>query len=445
MRKKRILFVYPSSYDKEKRLIKSRKSFVPSRTLPYLAALTPDRYETSIIDELVDNLNFDEEFDLVAFTGMLCHIPRAIDIAREFKKRGIPSIIGGVGAFALQDMIEKSDAFNCLVIGEVDRSWEAILDDFDRGRLKRRYECTAHPELAALPAARFDLLNRKKYTRSFADWRNPVIPIETSRGCPHNCNFCLVTRFFGKKMRYRPVDEVVEEIKYQGAKFILFTDDNIAINPARARELFLAVKPLKIQWMGQFETSVVRHPELLRLAAESGCRTAFVGVESLLSDNLHSVNKPSSARIDFEDIVRGFKEAGIDLFSSLIFGIDYDTQDAIKQTIDRMIRSNVDAIIPWMLTPVPGTPCYDDYKSQGRLVHEDYSSYDCWHAVINPKRMTLNELERSFWQGLKRFYSLRSILLRAWRGKQWSMSWFLCSLYFRHQVYKGLHPFAGNA
>ncbi|MFH1752555.1 MAG: hypothetical protein ABH875_00070 [Candidatus Omnitrophota bacterium] len=221
MRKKRILFVYPSSYDKDNRLIKSKKSFVPSRTLPYLAALTPDRYETSIIDELVDSLDFDKKFDLVALTGMLRHIPRAIDIAREFKERGVPSIIGGVGAFALQDMIEKSGAFDCLVIGEADRSWEAILDDFDRGMLKRRYECTTHPELAALPMARFDLINRKKYTRSFADWRNPVMPIETSRGCPHNCSFCLVTRFFGKKMRYRPIDEVVEEIKFQGGKIYL--------------------------------------------------------------------------------------------------------------------------------------------------------------------------------------------------------------------------------
>ncbi len=445
MRKKRLLFVYPSSYDKENRLIKSKKSFVPSRTLPYLAALTPNRYETSIIDELVDSLNFDEEIDLVAITGMLSHIPRAIDIAREFKKRGIPSIIGGVGAFALQEMIEKSGVFDCLVIGEVDRSWEAILDDFDHGRLKRRYECTDHPELAALPMARFDLLNRKKYIRAFSDWRNPVIPIETSRGCPHNCDFCFVTRYFGKRMRYRPIDEVVEEIKYHGAKFILFTDDNIAINPKRARELFLALKPLKIQWMGQFESGVVRYPELLRLASESGCRTAFVGVESLVSDNLYSVNKSHSAKVDFKDIVKGFKEAGIDLFSSLIFGMDNDTQDVIKQTVEEMIKSNVDAIIPWIFTPGPGTPCYNEQKTDKRLIHENYSLYDYWHVVAEPKQMTSNELTKSFWQGLKRFYSLRSILLRAWRGKQWSMSWFLCSFYFRHQVHKGLHPFSGSA
>ena len=445
MTRKRILFIYPSSYDSKNRLIKSKRSFVPSRTLPYLAALTPKRYETRIVDELVDNINFDEEVDLVALTGMLRHIPRAIDIAGEFKRRGVPSIIGGVGAFALREVIEESCAFDCHVTGEVDELWGAILDDFDRGQLKRRYECTAPPSLKALPMARFDLLNRKKYVKSFLDRKNPVIPIETSRGCPHNCSFCLVTRYFGKKMRYRPIEEVVKEIKYHAAKFILFTDDNIAINSARAQELFLAIKPLNIQWLGQFESSVIKRPELLRLASESGCRSAFVGVETLLSDNLHSINKSHNARIDFKDIVKGFKEAGIDLFPSFIFGMDYDTQDVIKQTIEQMIKSNVDAVIPWMLTPVPGTPCYNEHKDKGRLIHENYSSYDYWHAVIKPKLMTTEELKKSFWQGLRRFYSLHSILLRAWRGKQWNMPWLLCSFYFRRQVYKNLHPFAGNS
>jgi len=445
MTKKRILFIYPSSYDSKNRLIKSKKSFIPSRTLPYLAALTPKRYEVRIVDELVDDLNFDQDVDLIVLTGMLFHMPRAIDIAREFKRHGIPSIIGGVGAFAIQDKIEKSGAFDSLVIGEVDVSWGGILEDFDRGELKKCYECTASPELKALPIARFDLINRKKYMRYFSDRRSPIIPIETSRGCPHNCNFCLVTRYFGKKMRYRPVEEVVEEIKYHGAKFILFTDDNIAINRTRAQKLFLAIKPLNIQWLGQFESSVIKHPELLRLASESGCRTAFVGVESIFSDNLHSVNKSHSANIDFKDITKGFKEVGIDLFPSLIFGMDHDTQDLIKQTIEQMIKSNVDAIIPWIFTPTPGTPSYDKYKTEKRLVHENYSSYDYWHVVAQPRQMTQGELDRAFWQGLKHFYSLRSIFQRAWRGRQWNMTWFLCSMYFRHQVCKKLHPFAGRS
>ena len=442
---KKILFVYPSSYDSQNRLIKSKTSFIPSRTLPYLAALTPKRYETRIVDELVDELNFDQDVDLVALTGMLRHMPRAIDIAKEFRKRGIPSVIGGVGAFSIQDQIEKSSAFDSFISGEVDEMWEGILDDFEGGRLKRRYKCNAPAELKGLPPARFDLLNRRRYKRSFLNLKDMFIPVETSRGCPHNCKFCLVTRYFGKKMRYRPIGEVVDEIKHHGVKFILFTDDNIAINPVRARKLFLAIKPLGIQWFGQFESRVIENPELLRLASESGCRIALVGIESILHDNLYSVNKHQSAKLDFKDIVNGFKGAGIDLFASLIFGMENDTPEIIERTIEQAIKTNVDSLIPWMLTPIPRTACHDDCKSQNRLLHENYSLYDFWHPVIQPKRMTPDELKGAYWKGLSRFYSLRSILQRASRGKQWNMSWLLCSLYFHQQTQRGLHPVAGNS
>ena len=246
-------------------------------------------------------------------------------------------------------------------------------------------------------------------------------------------------------MRYRPVGEVVDEIKYQGAKHILFTDDNIAISPVRARELFQAIKPLGIQWIGLFESRMVENPQLLRLAAESGCRTAFVGIESIDKENLISVDKHQSAKLDFKDVVNGFKEAGIDLFASLIFGMDHDTTEIIDRTIEQSIELNIDAIIPWMLTPMPETACYDDFKKNNRLTHEDYSLYDSWHPVIRPKQMSPAEFEEHYWQGLRRFYSLRSILLRAWRGKKLNMTWVLCSLYFRQQVQKGLHPFAGNS
>ena len=282
---------------------------------------------------------------------------------------------------------------------------------------------------------------------SFADLKYPVIPIETSRGCPHNCSFCLVTKYFKKKMRYRPVKEVVEEVKYQKAKTVLFTDDNIAINPVRAKELFLAIEPLKIHWLGQFESSVVKYPELLRLAAKSGCQAAFVGIESLVPANLHSADKSRATKLDFKDVAKGFKEADIPLWASLIFGMDYDTPEVIDWTIEQMLANDVGIVIPWMLTPVPGTVCYNDYKKEARLIHEDYSVYDFWHAVIRPKQMTPDELVRSYWRGLKRFYSFRRIWLRMRQVKRWKrkISVFLFNLYFYRQIRIGLHPFAGNS
>jgi radical SAM superfamily enzyme YgiQ (UPF0313 family) len=161
MSKKKLLFIYPSSYNSQDRLIKSGRSFIPARALPYLAALTPKRYEICLVDELIDEVPFNADVDLVVMTGMLRHIPRAVHIAKEFQRRKIPSIIGGVGAFTAQDYIKKSGAFESLVIGEADEKWTEIIDDFEKGRLKSRYECTPPAELKGFPPPRFDLLNQK--------------------------------------------------------------------------------------------------------------------------------------------------------------------------------------------------------------------------------------------------------------------------------------------
>ena len=348
LKNKKLTFIYPSSYDEHNRLIKNKKAFFPARTLPYLAGITPKRYHVRIIEELIDDINFDDDTDLVALTGMVRHMPRAIDIAREFRKRGKTVIVGGVGTYSLQNWIEESKAFDSIIVGEVDKQWENILDDFECGKLKSKYEIFDHPELTNLAPARFDLLNLKKYKKSFFDRKNPILPIETSRGCPHDCKFCLVTRYFGPKMRYRPINDVVQEIKYYGAKDIVFTDDNIIVNLTRARELFLAIKPLGIKWFGQFESQVVRHPDLLRLAAESGCRNAFVGVESLNNMNLHSAGKSRNTKVEFKDLVKSFKNVGIPLIASLIFGMDYDTPESIAWTIEQMIQYDVDFIFPWI-------------------------------------------------------------------------------------------------
>ena len=438
---KKILFIYPSSYDSQHCIIKSRKSFIPSRTLPYLAALTPKRFETRIIDEVVDNINFDEDTDLVVLTGMLRHIPRAIDIAKEFRKRKTPSIIGGVGAFAIRDTIVKSGAFDSHIIGEVDNLWESILDDFDKGQLKAQYECTNPPSLDGLPPARFDLIDRKKYLSAFWDIRNSITLIETSRGCPRDCKFCLVTKYFGKKMRYRPIGEVIEEIKHHGSKFVMFTDDNIAVNITRARELFLALKPLGIQWLAQFETSVASQPELLRLAYESGCASAFVGIESLTHSNLNSINKSQNTKMAFKDIVKSFKKARIPLLASLIFGMDDDTLDSIDWTIEEMIQNKANVIIPWLLTPIPGTISYDELKRQGRIIHENYSQYTFYQAVIRPNHMTPDELEKAFWKGMKRFYSPLLILKRFLLSEMEDMPGLLYHIYFYWKIRKGIHPF----
>lgn len=438
--KKRILFVYPSSYDQQRQVIRRRKAFFPSRALPYLAALTPPRFEMRIVDELVDEVNFDEPADLVVLTGMLRHMPRAMDIAHEFRARGETTIIGGVGAYAIRDQVQASGHFGSFVIGEVEGLWEEILCDFERGELKQQYQRSCSPELTGLPPARFDLLNTKKYKRSLWDLKHPILPIETSRGCPHNCDYCLVSRYFGRKMRYRPIGEVVEEVKHHGCKFLFFTDDNIGVNPVRAKELFRALKPLKIHWLGQFESSVIRDPEVLHLARECGCDGALVGVESLVPENRSNIDKFRHNSPSLKELVKAFDDADIALIASMIFGLDHDTPDLIDWSIEELLGHGVDCLIPWILTPTPGTPCYDHYKAEQRLVHENYSLYDNWHAVIKPNLMSAQELEAAFWRGLKRFYSIPQILRRQWPPYLDSVPGALYHFYFWERIREGWHP-----
>lgn len=441
--KKKILFIYPSSYDTNQKIIKSRKSFMPSRSLPYLAALTPKRYNVRIVDEIVENVNFNEDVDLIALGGMMRNTLRAIDIAKGFHSRGKQVVIGGVGAYSLRDKIEKSNFFSSHIVGEVDKSWEIILDDFEHNKLKPVYECKTPDTLENLPWARFDLLNRKKYL-PLGGKGNPFMPIETSRGCPRNCKFCLVSNYFGRKMRYRPIGEIIEEIKNQPSRFIFFTDDNIGFDRKRAKELFLALKPLDIIWYGQFESNVIEDPELLRLAREGGCVGALVGIESLIECNLHSINKSQNIKFKIYHIAKAFKEANIPLIASMIFGFEGDSSKIINWTMDSLIKNDVDVVMPWMLTPFPGTQLFDECKKEGRLIHENYSLYDGWHPVIKIKTMPPKELEKAYWHSLRRFYNLGLVLKRLLTITRDDAGGVLILIFSYFKIRRNFHPLSGG-
>ncbi len=433
--------VKPSAYDRNGRLMRGRRTFFPSRTLPYLAALTPRGYDVRIIDEAVQGVTGREEADLVVLTGMLPNMPRAMEIGRMFRERGIATIIGGIGVFSLADELRASEGFDSIVHGEAEHVWPRILDDFQCGRLEAEYTGRRCEDLADLPTARFDLLDLKRYWRLPRE-RYPFLTVETSRGCPHHCTFCAVRLYFGQKMRFRPIGQVVDELRELGAGYYILTDDNIMANPERARELFTAMKPLNIRWGGQFDIFAVRNPDVLRLAAESGCRFAGVGIESLVADNLHDVHKSQGTRIEIEEVAAAFREAGISMTASMIFGMDHDTPQSLDATTERMIASGVDFMLPWVLVPGPGSQVHDDLKAQGRLLHENYSLYNGIDVVYQPKHMTPHELDASTARALKRFYNLRYTVPRGLRATR-RLDVLGMGLYFWRVTRSGGHPFCG--
>lgn len=443
MRNKKICFIYPSYYDDNGNIVKRKRSWIPSRTLPYLAALTPKQYEVEIVDERVDELKFSQNNDLIALTGMTNHIPRAIDIAKKYKNYGKKVIIGGPGAFSLQNKLEVMDCFDSIVIGEAEAVWDDVLDDFIKGDLKRIYKGKHLQELKGFPFARYDLLNAKNYRKAITDPNMFIVPIETSRGCPHDCEFCLVNKIFGRHVRYRPISEVVDEIQYQKGNYVLFTDDNIAVNPDRAKELFQALKPLEINWFGQFDTTVINNPDVIKLAGESGCRSAFIGIESLNQNNLVSVNKKHNLSVQVEELFQQFKRAKINVMCSIIFGLVHDTPESLWDTVHFLIKNNIEMMVPWILTPLPKTQIYEDYQNKGLMLHDNYSLYDFTHCVYKHEQMKPDELEQIFWQVYQHFYNLKAIIPRCLnRGSlKESVRLFIRELYFRYGVNHHRHPF----
>ncbi len=437
----RLLLIKPSNYDADGRLIRGKRSFFPSRTLPYVSALAVEGWDMRLLDDACQEVTGREDVDLVVFTAMLCNVPRAIDLATQYRARGVTTIIGGIGAFSLGETIEQSGAFDAVVYGEAETVWPGVLDDYRAGRLQPVYDGGRARTLADQPLPRYDLVDLKRYIRIPGEPK-PFFCMETSRGCPHACRFCGVTLFFGRQMRFRPVADVVEEMRATEAGYFIFTDDNVAANPERAKELFEAIRPLNVRWAGQFEMGAAKRPDVLRAAGESGCRHAVVGVESLVGENLCEMDKTHNTRVTLDECVAAFHDAGIAFTASLIFGLDHDTPEVIRWTYERTAASGAEFALPWVLTPGPGSELFDEFKAAGRLLHENYSLYNGVDIVFEPARMTVEQLREAYWSGLRWFYRVGRCLGRAWRSHN-TLDTLGLNLYFWNTVRRGRHPFTG--
>jgi radical SAM superfamily enzyme YgiQ (UPF0313 family) len=377
-------------------------------TLTALAALTPPGVEVQITDENIEPVDFEEDVDLVGITGMLMHAPRVYEIARKFRERGIPVIFGGPHASSLPR--EAKEHVDAVVIGEAEKVWPGLIEDFKKGRLQPFYRAESFCSMEKLPFPRLELLHKEAYMT--------INCVQTSRGCPHQCDFCHVTHFFGKTYRCRPVDEVIEEVKRLEGNFVVFIDDNIAGNRRYARELFTRLKPLRKKWASQASLTLTRDPELLKLAAESGCVSLFVGVESLSSENLREVNKAFNQVCQFEEAIRALHDYDIMILAGFIFGLDHDDEGVFERTLRFCERNRIELPSFFVLTPLPGTALFQRMESEGRLLHKDWGQYNGATVVFKPRLMTEETLQRGFHWVCKEGYSWGSIFKRVFHPQQ---------------------------
>ncbi|MCL5292070.1 MAG: B12-binding domain-containing radical SAM protein [Actinobacteria bacterium] len=399
----KILFIQP--YDRAGSVRLFGRVYMSQLTLPLLAALVPPEHEVRIVDENVDPIDY-EWPDVAGITIMTVMAPRAYRIADEFRKRGKRVILGGVHPSLLpEEALEHADA---VVVGEAEGVIEEVLKDLTAGRSEGIYQNEEKPDLVGSPVPRHDLVDINKYI--------DIPKVETSRGCPFNCNFCSTTPMFGNRMRYRPVEEVVEEIKKIKAEFVFFTDNNIVGNPKYAKELFRALIPLKISWISQGSLNLAHDLELLRLAARSGCIGMLIGFESLGSEAIESLGKKVNKVSQYARDVKRLHRHGIGIIGCFVFGFDEDDEMIFERTVDFVRRVNIEVPQFTILTPYPGTVLRRSLEEAGRIIHSRWDEYDIGHAVFKPAKMSAAELEAKYRAACRETYSWWKMIRRILRG-----------------------------
>jgi radical SAM superfamily enzyme YgiQ (UPF0313 family) len=291
-----------------------------------------------------------------------------------------------------------------VVIGEAEGVWERLLQDFQQGVLQKQYH-NPLPDLEKyVPKDFSEITKRRLYN---------LIPIMTTRGCPYNCDFCCVTNLFGEKIRHIPLDNVIRDIRESGAKNFMFLDDNIIGQPTYAKDLFRALKPLKINWVGQASLSLlVNDSELMKLAAESGCKALFIGIESVSEIQRKTMRKVMSETSKLKSALKRIRKTGILIHASMIFGFDNDTIDILEETVDFLIENKVCTASFNVLTPYYGTKTFENLRSENRILTTDWKYYDHNTVVFKPRNMSALELQVCKINARKRFYKKSSVLKR---------------------------------
>jgi radical SAM superfamily enzyme YgiQ (UPF0313 family) len=373
-------------------------------TLTTLAALIPPELsvELTLIDEGIADVPDRIEADLVGLTVITGTAPRAYELSDRFRAAGITVVLGGPHVTLIpEDAQPHADA---IVVGYAEDSWPQLLRDFASGALQPRYDQSPALDLADRPFARRDLLPRRRYLT------NAVF--EATRGCVHNCDFCVVPAAWGRKPLQKPVEDVVRDIRRQRARKLIFVDLNLIADREYAMRLFAALVPLDVQWYGLSTVLLTEDQPLLDLAARSGCRGLLMGLESISPENLRASRKGFNSPDQYAQVVRRLHDRGIALQGCFVFGLDGDDPDVFLKTAQFAVDTRIDLPRFAIVTPFPNTGLYHRLLSEGRILTKNWELYDGQHVVFQPKNMSIQQLQDGAETAWKHAYSVRSIVKR---------------------------------
>jgi radical SAM superfamily enzyme YgiQ (UPF0313 family) len=374
--------------------------------LPTIAALTPETHDVRIIDENKESIPSERDFDIVGITAMTHQADRAYKIAADFRRRGCYVVMGGIHATVCpQEAISNTDS---VFVGEAENMWQAFLSDFLQGSPKRIYNHSDYGpvEMCNSPVPKYALLSKYSY---------PVVFVQTTRGCPHDCEFCVASNVYGKRYKRKPISQVVEEIleikKYWKRAQIGFADDNMFVNRRYSRALVERFKELVFSWFAVCDVSVAQDEELLRAMHDSGCRTLLIGFESVREDNLQGVNEnmwKAKQLAHYKAYIHRIQKQGIGVYASFILGFENDTPQTVGEIIDFVNSNNLIGGHATILTPLPGSRLRARLAGEGKILDRGWKWYTLWNAVIKHENFSPDELERGVMTIFKGIYNPES-------------------------------------
>lgn len=405
-----------STYTHPTRLARKERGVMQSSVPELIASLCPDHAEVELYNEKEADIPLERDWDLVFFSYLHSYYEHTKVLSAQLRRRGVKTVAGGRHAVHFADDCEKY--FDAVVTGEPETNVPALCADFERGELKKRYNLASRGP-AEIKPYRYDLIDFRT---------NPIrLPgIEASRGCPFSCNFCVLTGH--EKYRYRPVQHVVDEIKFKMRwnknyfgvfdNSFAFLDNNLGGNPRYLRELCEALIPLKKTWGCALTFNVLNDVETVRLMARAGCRYVYTGLESLNPDSLKAMNKGQNKITEVDKVIRRCFEEGVMLSFGLLVGSDGDTNEYLEKLpgyLSDLHYFNITFL--GIVCPYPETPFYRQLKREGRLlpgtVSRDYDGYTLCHR---PRALTPEETIEHFKRLCKQLGSLTNVA-RHFRSK----------------------------
>ena len=388
----------------------------PNLGLLTIAALCPEKWEVDYIDENYKSIDYDVKYDVVCISAMTQQTINAYHIINRFKTESVLTIIGGIHATVLPD--EAAQHADVVMVGEGERTWPQFLLDYENGKVKRVYRDNADEKYQfknrVMP--RFDLLKGYDY---------PIITLQTTRGCPHDCSFCCASKVFGSGYRRKDNSDILKEIDIIRKMFpdalILFADDNFLVHRKECKNLLKEMTDLDIRWLAQTDVSIAKDDELLKLMVLSGCQWVVIGFESVHMNSLYQLDNKNwklKQLPEYEKAIEKIQSFGIGVYGTFIVGLDEDDKDVFDETENFIKRNNLYGVNVTVPTPLPGTRLREKMIAENRILVEDWSYYTFWDVTIQPKKMSVSDLENGLLRIYKNIFNETQVFQRLSHMKQ---------------------------